>query len=235
MKPLEPSLAAQFGTGRLYAIVTSRPGQCGRCDGRVVFPVVTRWPPAALLLMLPAAHTAAAARAHAGTSWKARSWTSTCARCRRRRASTPRTHEEKSLCEEEEWWWKSCCRSGTGTRKAPRATKKKSTSEESSEQRHRETRSIFGIPVSCVSSSRARGWNLSPVVVVPVRPSVAPTTTGATAREPPLTVSPMFPDCRCQLLQEWDWAGGMRHRTSSPSKVNQTGRLCPGRSSGAAG
>merc|ERR1712216_452771 len=27
---------AQFVTGRLYALVTSRPGQCGRCDGYVL-------------------------------------------------------------------------------------------------------------------------------------------------------------------------------------------------------
>jgi small subunit ribosomal protein S8e len=26
----------QFATGRLYALVTSRPGQCGRCDGYVL-------------------------------------------------------------------------------------------------------------------------------------------------------------------------------------------------------
>ena len=26
----------QFVTGRLYALVTSRPGQCGRCDGYVL-------------------------------------------------------------------------------------------------------------------------------------------------------------------------------------------------------
>lgn len=33
MKPLEATIEAQFGQGRLYALVTSRPGQCGRCDG----------------------------------------------------------------------------------------------------------------------------------------------------------------------------------------------------------
>ena len=26
----------QFSTGRLYALVTSRPGQCGRCDGYIL-------------------------------------------------------------------------------------------------------------------------------------------------------------------------------------------------------
>jgi len=33
---LEPALADQFKTGRLYARVTSRPGQCGRADGLVL-------------------------------------------------------------------------------------------------------------------------------------------------------------------------------------------------------
>lgn len=33
LKPLETALEAQFATGRLYAQITSRPGQCGRCDG----------------------------------------------------------------------------------------------------------------------------------------------------------------------------------------------------------
>lgn len=26
----------QFSTGRLYALITSRPGQCGRCDGYIL-------------------------------------------------------------------------------------------------------------------------------------------------------------------------------------------------------
>ena len=30
------NIDAQFVTGRLYALVTSRPGQCGRCDGYVL-------------------------------------------------------------------------------------------------------------------------------------------------------------------------------------------------------
>jgi small subunit ribosomal protein S8e len=33
---LEPGLADQFKTGRLYAKITSRPGQCGRCDGYIL-------------------------------------------------------------------------------------------------------------------------------------------------------------------------------------------------------
>merc|ERR1719456_841962 len=33
---LDPSLAAQFNSGRLLACITSRPGQCGRCDGYVL-------------------------------------------------------------------------------------------------------------------------------------------------------------------------------------------------------
>ena len=32
-KPVDPELEAQFSTGRLFAQITSRPGQCGRCDG----------------------------------------------------------------------------------------------------------------------------------------------------------------------------------------------------------
>ena len=30
---LDQNLSEQFSSGRLYACVTSRPGQCGRCDG----------------------------------------------------------------------------------------------------------------------------------------------------------------------------------------------------------
>ena len=33
---LEASLAEQFQTGRLLACVSSRPGQCGRCDGYIL-------------------------------------------------------------------------------------------------------------------------------------------------------------------------------------------------------
>ena len=35
-KALDSVMDEQFATGRLYAIVTSRPGQCGRCDGYVL-------------------------------------------------------------------------------------------------------------------------------------------------------------------------------------------------------
>ena len=35
-KPLDPVLDEQFSTGRLYAQVTSRPGQCGRVDGYIL-------------------------------------------------------------------------------------------------------------------------------------------------------------------------------------------------------
>ena len=31
-----PEVADQFRTGRLYARVSSRPGQCGRCDGYIL-------------------------------------------------------------------------------------------------------------------------------------------------------------------------------------------------------
>jgi small subunit ribosomal protein S8e len=34
--PLDPLLEEQFMSGRLYAIVASRPGQCGRCDGYIL-------------------------------------------------------------------------------------------------------------------------------------------------------------------------------------------------------
>lgn len=33
---VEPALESQFGAGRLYAIVSSRPGQSGRCDGYIL-------------------------------------------------------------------------------------------------------------------------------------------------------------------------------------------------------
>lgn len=35
-KPLAPELDEQFSTGRLYAQITSRPGQCGRVDGYIL-------------------------------------------------------------------------------------------------------------------------------------------------------------------------------------------------------
>ena len=33
---VDPALDEQFATGRLYACIASRPGQCGRCDGYVL-------------------------------------------------------------------------------------------------------------------------------------------------------------------------------------------------------
>ena len=33
---LDPNVNAQFDTGRLYACISSRPGQCGRCDGFIL-------------------------------------------------------------------------------------------------------------------------------------------------------------------------------------------------------
>ncbi|ORX85223.1 40S ribosomal protein S8 [Basidiobolus meristosporus CBS 931.73] len=33
---VDPHLAEQFSTGRLYAIISSRPGQSGRCDGYIL-------------------------------------------------------------------------------------------------------------------------------------------------------------------------------------------------------
>ena len=35
-KVLDPNLNSQFDTGRLLACISSRPGQCGRCDGFVL-------------------------------------------------------------------------------------------------------------------------------------------------------------------------------------------------------
>jgi small subunit ribosomal protein S8e len=35
-RKLDPKLLEQFATGRLLACVSSRPGQCGRCDGYVL-------------------------------------------------------------------------------------------------------------------------------------------------------------------------------------------------------
>lgn len=35
-KKLDQHLADQFATGRLYACISSRPGQCGRCDGYIL-------------------------------------------------------------------------------------------------------------------------------------------------------------------------------------------------------
>ena len=36
IRVLEPNLAEQFNTGRLYARIASRPGQTGRCDGYIL-------------------------------------------------------------------------------------------------------------------------------------------------------------------------------------------------------
>jgi len=36
IRTLEDPLAHQFTAGRLFAKITSRPGQCGRCDGAVL-------------------------------------------------------------------------------------------------------------------------------------------------------------------------------------------------------
>ena len=33
---LDPHLEEQFGAGRLLAVIASRPGQCGRCDGYIL-------------------------------------------------------------------------------------------------------------------------------------------------------------------------------------------------------
>lgn len=33
---VEPGLERQFEAGRLYAVIASRPGQSGRCDGYVL-------------------------------------------------------------------------------------------------------------------------------------------------------------------------------------------------------
>merc|ERR1712187_1021327 len=35
-RKLDPLLDEQFTTGRLYASISSRPGQCGRCDGYIL-------------------------------------------------------------------------------------------------------------------------------------------------------------------------------------------------------
>lgn len=34
--PVEPALVEQFGTGRVFARIASRPGQSGRCDGYIL-------------------------------------------------------------------------------------------------------------------------------------------------------------------------------------------------------
>ncbi|KAI0015672.1 ribosomal protein S8e/ribosomal biogenesis NSA2 [Xylariomycetidae sp. FL0641] len=33
---VEPALEKQFEAGRVYAVISSRPGQCGRCDGYIL-------------------------------------------------------------------------------------------------------------------------------------------------------------------------------------------------------
>ena len=35
-RSLEPNINSQFDTGRLLACISSRPGQCGRCDGYIL-------------------------------------------------------------------------------------------------------------------------------------------------------------------------------------------------------
>ncbi|MEW5306698.1 MAG: hypothetical protein WDW36_009145 [Sanguina aurantia] len=35
-RTIDPALAEQFSTGRLFAAIASRPGQCGRCDGYIL-------------------------------------------------------------------------------------------------------------------------------------------------------------------------------------------------------
>ena len=35
-RKLDQNVADQFTTGRLYACISSRPGQCGRCDGYIL-------------------------------------------------------------------------------------------------------------------------------------------------------------------------------------------------------
>ena len=35
-RKLDQHLDDQFATGRLYACISSRPGQCGRCDGYIL-------------------------------------------------------------------------------------------------------------------------------------------------------------------------------------------------------
>ena len=35
-KVIDPNVNSQFDTGRLLAAVSSRPGQCGRCDGYIL-------------------------------------------------------------------------------------------------------------------------------------------------------------------------------------------------------
>jgi small subunit ribosomal protein S8e len=35
-RELEPALADQFVSGRMYACISSRPGQSGRCDGYIL-------------------------------------------------------------------------------------------------------------------------------------------------------------------------------------------------------
>ena len=35
-RKLDSLLSDQFNTGRMYACIASRPGQCGRCDGYIL-------------------------------------------------------------------------------------------------------------------------------------------------------------------------------------------------------
>ena len=40
IRKLDPHIEEQFGSGRLLASISSRPGQCGRADGYVTSPPV---------------------------------------------------------------------------------------------------------------------------------------------------------------------------------------------------
>jgi small subunit ribosomal protein S8e len=35
-RKVDPNVTEQFTTGRLFACISSRPGQCGRCDGYIL-------------------------------------------------------------------------------------------------------------------------------------------------------------------------------------------------------
>ena len=36
VRQIDPNVNSQFDTGRLFACISSRPGQCGRCDGFIL-------------------------------------------------------------------------------------------------------------------------------------------------------------------------------------------------------
>ena len=73
VRQLDPNLNSQFDTGRLLACISSRPGQCGRCDG---FVLEVRPPLARILshrrccLLLRCRATAAAATASPPFRWR---------------------------------------------------------------------------------------------------------------------------------------------------------------------